>query len=416
MNNSLPDIPIIEVSDTEKVKIFLDKIKLHKNSSKKKNRRLPDKKEYTVFGRPLKHIPRQFKQDVANFTGYLAETAQKYFKITTKKGDEIRENCIEYVHRWTKLYRRALLAKLYQLQDYVVENNLTDQLTMITLTVPQRGKDQEECLFELLSNYNKLLKLMRYYLKTQDYFYVLEPHETGYCHMHILYIKKLTDAEKDNIIRIWSKKYFPGCKGVEEHGVNFADPRESFPSDYHETCSAGSITFLRSYLMKYVSKGLYSESMTKGELLFNSLLKKHNIRLWNSSRHLSQVMKQREDTDSDTEESETLKIELYQDGEFVKQIYPAPKIEEQIPTHKPAWVPLQTVSMLTDKILKQIDHQLLKVEPLKTEFIDKRGNVSFIEEYMLYESVYVTMNENDIKEWKLNKALFKNSNTINYMY
>jgi Putative rep protein (DUF1424) len=378
-------VDTIPISDEDKIRNFLSDLKLKSHSSNKKNRRTKDfingvKKEYSLFGQPLNHIPRQFKKCVANFTGYLADTARRTFKITTKQGDGVKDKSIGYIHRWTPVYRRSILAKMYQL-----ENSLTDEekknITMITLTTSQRGEDQEECLLKLLKYYNLLLKLLRYHIGTIDYFYMLEPHETGYVHLHLMYMKILTDAEKKIITNAWTKKYGVGV--IE--GINFSEPKASKDGK----CFSGSIKFVRSYLMKYVSKGLHSESMSKGELLFNSLLKKHKIRLWGCSRNFSKIMKRPKKPLS--EDYECLKVEMYQDDEFVSLLYPIPKLEELKPTHKYEWVFLQSVTKITDKLVKKIKQELLKLEVSKTEFIDKHGNSSYTEEYLLYEPVLVPL-------------------------
>jgi len=371
------------LSDADKIRNFLSDLRLKGHSSTKKNRRVPKgnsvlKKEYSLFGKPLKHIPRQFKQCVGNFTGYLAETAKKTFRITSKHGSDLKETSIEYIHRWTPIYRLSILAKLYQLEASLTPEELQN-VTMITLTTAQRGKDQEECLLKLLKYYNRLFKLLRYHIGTIDYFYILEPHKTGYAHMHIMYMKVLTDDEKKRIVQLWEHKYGVGT----DKGINFSEPAAS----YDGLCGSGSISHVRSYLMKYISKGLFSESMTKGELLFNSLLKRHQIRLWNCSRHFSKIMKR---PDKPHEEDwDCLKVEMYQDSEFVSLIYPRPKIEDLNPTHRYEWVFLQSVSKITDSISKQIKRDNLKLEVSKLETWDKHGNITCQDQYLLYESVLV---------------------------
>lgn len=295
------------LSDQDKIRSFLRSLPY---SSKKKNRRTPDKKEFSVFGRPLKHIPRQFKQTVGSFISYLSETGRKKFKITSQFKEEIKEKTVDYIHRWTPVYRKSILAKLYQLEANLTPDQLSN-VTMITLTTSQRGEDQEECLLKLCKYYNLLFKLLRYYFGTIDYFYILEPHKTGYAHMHIMYMRLLSNDEKELITGLWEDRYGVGSK----KGVDFSEPKESMDG----RSKSGSISHVRSYLMKYLVKGLYSNSMTKGELLFNSLLKKNNIRLWGSSRHFSELMKKPEKIN---ENYECLKIELFQDGEFYSQIYP----------------------------------------------------------------------------------------------
>jgi hypothetical protein len=369
----------VSLSDEEKIRDFLSGLRLKAHSASKKNRRVPDsKKEYSVFGRALSHIPRQFKKCVGTFTGYLAETAKRSFKITTRKGTEIKQKSVEYIHRWTSPYRKSILAKLYQLEASLSEDE-KQNVTMITLTTSQRGEDQEECLFKLLKYYNRLFKLLRYYFGTIDYFYILEPHKTGYAHMHIMYMKLLSDAEKRLIVNLWENKY-----GVGSHqGIDFSEPKGS----YDGKCNSGSITFVRSYLMKYISKGLFSESMSKGELLFNSLLKKNKIRLWNCSRNFSKIMKKPDNPESD--DWECLKVEMYQDEELVSLVYPAPKLNVYVPAPKYEWVFLQSVYTITDAISKKIKQGLLQFEVSKLEILDKHGNITYEAQYLLYEPVLV---------------------------
>jgi len=378
-------VDTIHISDEDKIRNFLSDLQLKPHSSNKKNRRAKDfingvKKEYSLFGQPLKNIPRQFKKCVSNFTGYLADTARRTFKITTKRGTGVEEKSIVYIHRWTPLYRRGLLAKFYQLENSLTQDQLKN-VTMITLTTSQRGEDQEECLLKLVKYYNRLFKLLRYYIGTINYFYILEPHKSGYAHLHIMYMKILTDAEKKIITDAWTTKYGMGSY----KGINFSEPKESLDG----TCFSGSVKFVRCYLMKYVSKGLHSESMSKGELLFNSLLKKHKIRLWGCSRNFSKIMKKPEKPLS--EDYECLKVEMYQDDEFVSLLYPIPKLEELKPTHKYEWVFLQSVTKITDKLAKKIKQELLKLDVSKTEVIDKHGNCTYSEEYLLYEPILVPL-------------------------
>lgn len=263
------------------------------------------------FGEELKEVPDKYKTDVLNFIGYIEEkkniTFEAKFRNKNTGEEKKSEKPIPYVHRWTAVYRKAILAKFYQL-----ENALGDDIngvSLVTLTVSQRGKDPEECLFILKKYYNLLFKLLRKLYGTNDYFYVLEPHKTGYPHMHILYLRSFSFAEKEHIRCIWSDFY-----GVAKHdiGVNFSEPRASENGAF----AAGSIARVRGYLMKYVSKGLHAESMKPSELLFNALLKKTKTRLWGCSRHFSHVMKKPSDLESD--EWECVEVIEKEHGEFLK--------------------------------------------------------------------------------------------------
>lgn len=293
-------------------------------------------KEFTDFGKPLQRIPAQFKDCVREFVEYLSNTKRIFFKITNryvfKNGAEtVDTRCIPYIHRWSEVYRKSILAKLYQLERALTPEDLSC-VTMATLTVSQRGKDQEDCLYSLIENYKKLMDVLRHRFGKVDYFYILEPHKTGYAHMHLVYMKQLTSLDKQWILSTWENRYGAGSY----KGMNFSEPQASADGQY----PAGKISKLRSYVMKYLSKGLRNEMMSNSELLFNALLKKTGIRLWNCSRRFSRLMKAPGSALSDCIESfECLKVELH-DGDydepedsFISQIYPAPKIKIEPPMY-----------------------------------------------------------------------------------
>lgn len=268
------------------------------------------------FGRALQYIPKQYLKDVLNFTSYLSDTSDKTFIIrghVSSTGEPVVKE-IPYVHRWTPVYRRSILAKLYQLEDSL-GNDLYD-VTMITLTTYQRDLSPEDCLFMLKEFFNRLFKCLRKSVGTVDYFAILEHHETGYPHMHIMYMKCLNEAEKEHIRLLWSSLYGVGSY---QHGVEFSEPQKS-ENGYFKSGSVGRV---RGYLMKYVSKGLRDEkecsdlslNMSLGELLLNSLLKKHNIKRWTCSRYFSKIMArvvpEKKDYVCDT-------VEEYKAGDFLK--------------------------------------------------------------------------------------------------
>ena len=280
------------------------------------------------FNETLKAIPAESVTDVLSFVGYVNDTKDRTFHIkgmNLAKGEET-VNKIPYVHRWTEVYRRGLLAKLYQLEEHLGSD--CSEVTMITLTVYQAGFTPEQCLLKLMDNYKKLLDVMRHKFNKGspvDYYYILEPHKTGYPHMHIMYMKMLTDDQKEWIKEKWSAKYGAGSF---EHGVNFSEPKASEDGGF----AAGSVARVRGYLMKYLAKGLFSDkqyrytiggrrvvfSMPLYELLFNSLLKKHKVRLWNCSRNFSAIMKRPETEGGDWECTE---VSQYKAGDLLGVVW-----------------------------------------------------------------------------------------------
>lgn len=285
------------------------------------------------FNKPLQSIPEKFKAAVLNFVGYLTDTADREFHVKgfdMKKG-ESTEKSIPYIHRWTTPYRQSIIAKLYKLESALGVNY--SNMSMITLTMYQKDSDPEQCLLNLVKMRRALLKLLRYHFGKVDYFWILENHKTGYPHLHMAYSKILSEAEQYQITRIWTELYGMGSK---EHGVKFSLPRASYDGSFQ----AGTVGRIRGYLLKYLKKGLGVGLLDPGlspkklldraaraksmigknaMLLFNALLKKHNIRLWGCSRHYSEIMK-RPDNDASAD-WKCEEVSQYKGGDFVNIIW-----------------------------------------------------------------------------------------------
>lgn len=267
-------------------------------------------------GRPLKQIPKFFIKDALNFIGYISDTAKRSFciKMRNTLTGAFLTKFKPYIHRWTSIYRKGVLAKFYQLEAYTGEY-ITD-VEFITLTTYQRGRNQEEALINLKKGLKKLLDTLRQRYGTQDYVWMFEPHDSGFSHLHLVYFKKLSEHDQETLQTLWHEKYELGSL---ENGLFFSAPRPSADG----VCLGGSIKSIRNYLMKYVSKGLYSEAIHEyefhgkiipleislGELLFNAILKKTKTRLWGCSRRFSQIMKRPEKPKSD--EWECVEVDQY---------------------------------------------------------------------------------------------------------
>ena len=247
------------------------------------------------------------------FVEYVKSTAHTKFRIrgieTIPVGNDVWEpwgdsseveKTVEYVHRWTKTYRRGWLSKLYLLENYIRQN--PSPVTMLTLTTYQDGQYSKrmrggntvarEESFELLKQGWKWLSMVlrKEFGGSFDYLTIMEPHESGYPHMHIPIFHDIPEHVREKVQRLWSEKY---GFGSAEHGVNFQEGM-----DFSIGESRTDIQSLRNYLMKYLSKGFLGTgskfgdaNLTPGELVFNALVWKYQYRIFGSSRHLSQVMK-----------------------------------------------------------------------------------------------------------------------------
>ncbi len=235
------------------------------------------------FGKELKEIPKCYLLLVLSFVSYIAATSTCNFRIEGRNlsTGELTTKFKPYIHRWTEVYRKSIIAKLYQLEQAIGEEQ--NNVTMITLTVYQRGMDPITCLLNLMRAYRCLMDVMRKKYGKIDYFWMLEPHKTGYAHMHLLYWRILSECEQEHIRKLWERKYRAGKEGI---GIKFSLPEASEDG----TFKAGSIAKVRSYLIKYLSKGLYKK-WSPAELLFNAVLWKTKTRMWGCSRNFSKIMK-----------------------------------------------------------------------------------------------------------------------------
>jgi hypothetical protein len=121
---------------------------------------------------------------------------------------------LPYVHRWTGIYQKSILAKFYALDGWMKGN--PDIVTMFTLTTYQgskskyhdgsysrkvTGKDLTilDCFDLLKDSCTKLLNVLRNRYPGINYVWVLEPHETGYPHCHLVIFREFSEIKQTAI-------------------------------------------------------------------------------------------------------------------------------------------------------------------------------------------------------------------------
>lgn len=201
---------------------------------------------------------------------------------------EQRLKIFEYKHRWTVSYKKSVLAKLYKLEDWYRKNPC--KTTFFTFTTHQNDfNSYEEQYIFLKKNYRKIRKLMINYLGTFNYVWVIEPHKSGFMHLHMLVFDTFTHEQKLKIIDKWSYKYGAG---------------NEFAQDISESKEL-RIDYLRTYIFKYISKmydynlGLNFEDVKNDPYFIMSAVAWNmsrdpsypSIRFWGSSRYLTSIMK-----------------------------------------------------------------------------------------------------------------------------
>jgi hypothetical protein len=125
----------------------------------------------------------------------------------------------------------------------------------------------------------KFLNVLRNRYPGINYVWILEPHETGYPHCHLVVFREFSDTEQDEIKRLWSEKYHAGSY---DRGIEVTSKR-----------SDESICSICNYLMKYMTKqfGDGNEPWTDGELLFNAPIWATGTRMWGASKELTKIMR-----------------------------------------------------------------------------------------------------------------------------
>jgi hypothetical protein len=172
------------------------------------------------------------------------------------------------LNRWHPQRRTAWLAKMYQMAQWYDANRIGG-CTLITLTGYQENSGLS--IYETWDNINasrvKILKILRKYLGKINYFWVVEPHGTGYPHYHLAVFREIDNNIKDSAGRGMEDKLRDLYS--EEWGTGAHDYGLDFKVMKGET----SIKDLKNYLMKYISKGYVGdEGWSEGELIFNAHL------------------------------------------------------------------------------------------------------------------------------------------------
>lgn len=401
-------------TEPDKLTKMCSELRAKKNISKKPGTNEEFLPKIEGKGRPLKWIPQYFMKDVLNFLGYISDTAKRQFCIKMKNkltGALLPPKWKPYVHRWTPIYKLGLLAKFYQLESYT--GGGLSEVEFITLTTYQQSLTQEDALINLKIGLKKLLDLLRQRYGVIDYVWMFEPHKSGFPHLHLVYFKKLSELDRGSLQKIWHEKYELGDK---EHGLYFSPPRGSEDG----LCPAGSITSIRNYLMKYVSKSLYSEAiheyefhgkkipfhMTLGELLFNSILKKTKTRLWGCSRTLSKVMARPKKENS--EELECIEVDQYYGlSSEERELYPD-ETEAEIEKHFfsvlwtkegglhpdtiKKWELIGSLTSLSDKDKQDAKLNGYKIESHPIPILNKHGaTVSQMDNFNIYRPYWTPL-------------------------
>lgn len=240
--------------------------------------------------------------DVNNLVGiefydFLKESENSCLRIDgcDVVSGEWKTRKISGMHRWKTEYKKRIYAKLQQLNPWYEKHH--SPITMATFTTKQRGITIHEQIDLLKHSFNKAKKLLNKYLGKFSYFWIIEPHLSGYAHIHMLIFKHVTRELRYKLAEAWNGSY--GAGGYKE-SIKF-----SMSKTQHSLRSAGA------YVFKYVEKTLdYNmlSDVSSGYYILSSWvwkMSRHDteytgVRFWGCSRDLSNVMAYAGETNTDT--------------------------------------------------------------------------------------------------------------------
>lgn len=199
---------------------------------------------------------------------------------------------ISGLHRWKREYKKRVYAKVQCLNAWYDTHH--SPITMCTFTTYQRGLDKWEQLELLKCSFNKAKKMLNKYLGLFSYVWVMEPHDSGYSHIHMILFKSVSRELRKKLQTLWIEKYNPGA----------SLPGQRYGESLNFKIKKGQrdLRSAAAYIFAYVNKTLdyeLLEQFDSGYYLQSAWvwkMSKHDtdytgVRLWGCSRDLSEVMK-----------------------------------------------------------------------------------------------------------------------------
>jgi hypothetical protein len=207
----------------------------------------------------------------------------------------------ESSHRWSPDYQEERYAKMKDMErgiDGFYDNLWTG---MVTLTASSDEIAPADHLLELLDGREKALAALRRSLddRTWDYWWVLEPHQSGYLHLHLAVVVEgvVTEGQLQPAVEAHLRNCEPAGREAHADAVDVRPGRE-----------IGNVAaYLNAYLGDYASDPLEAPEYVQRA---NALLWGLQRRETGASRRLRQMMK-----GDDPEPDEDWELVAIVDGE-----------------------------------------------------------------------------------------------------
>ena len=229
----------------------------------------------------------------AEFAEFIEESNKTCFRLD---GYDLEAGaCAKYVsgmHRHKTEYRKRVWAKIQCLNKWYEQHH--SAITMATFTTYQQDLTKWEQVELLQTSFERAKKMLNKYLGTFSYVWVMESHESGYSHIHMLIFKDVSRELRHMLHDLWITKYNPGAS-IPGHKCNQS-------LDFKISKGQRNLKSAAAYVFSYVGKTLKPESLqdrNSGYFLQSAWLWKMSqrnsdykgVRTWGCSRNLSKVMK-----------------------------------------------------------------------------------------------------------------------------
>jgi len=161
---------------------------------------------------------------------------------------------VPHTHRWSPEYREKLYARLKAAERHVLAKWGEEvPTTMLTLTAPHNDESGDARPFTaVLDDLKDGLDKARHVIRREtegietEYLAVLEPHATGYPHVHILVFGVASESLGEKVVDYWANRYVEGASrdAQDVKAIRGRDAQLRSPA---------------AYVMKYLSKTLARE-------------------------------------------------------------------------------------------------------------------------------------------------------------
>lgn len=226
---------------------------------------------------------------IEEFENFLFRTEDQYIVLVSEDNEVMT---VPYTTRWSKHYRKMVMARFNQLIQHFEGKNL--DCVFGTLTVNPRKMSIYQSMTEIKSAWHNLHNALKDRYKkrtgktTFDYILCCEPMRSGYIHLHFIIFNAVPQDFVDDyrIINRYDKstdsyKRVGVSKTIDDlwtsYGFGYINQFERKHFESHR------ITSIIGYLIKYLTK-------SHDNMLFSAYLWATNTRSYSTSRAIGMIM------------------------------------------------------------------------------------------------------------------------------